>query len=193
MTHSAARERVLKAAETLFIQQGYNAVTVKDIAREAQIHHSSIYHHLPDSKGKEALYLEVMTRFLEKHRDEMNGVIRNAGADLARQLYAAAGWFLSQPPLDMTRMVNVDFVSFERDTKEHLQNLAYQAIIQPVATALMAAQQRGEVQHENLGLIAGALVAAIQAIYSLSQQHECDQQEMANQLVDIYIRGIGVY
>ena len=78
------------------------------------------------------------------------------------------------------------------DTKEYLQHLAYHAIIQPIAAAFMAAQQRGEVQHENLGLIAGALVASIQAIYSLSQQHECDQQEMANQLVDIFIRGIAV-
>ena len=113
MAHSEARERVLRVAETLFIKQGYNAVTVKDIAREANIHHSSIYHHLPDNKGKEALYFEVMTRFLEKHRDGMNAAIKDSGDDLAIQLYAASEWFLSQPPLDMTRMVNVDFASFE--------------------------------------------------------------------------------
>ena len=124
MAHSEAREHLLKAAEKLFISQGYSAVKVRDIAREADIHQSSIYHHLPENKGKEALYVEVMTRFLEKQRDEMNAAIKNAGDDLARQLYAASEWFLSQPPLDMTRMVNVDFPSFKPDTREYLQKLA---------------------------------------------------------------------
>ncbi len=192
MTHSEARERVLSAAETLFIKQGYSAVKVRDIAREANIHQSSIYHHLPDNKGKEALYIEVMTRFLEKHRDEMNTAIHNAGNELARQLYAASEWLLSQPPLDMTRLVDVDFPSFDRDTQDQLQILAYNAILQPIENVLLEAQKRGEVQHENLILIAGSLVASIQTIHSLAKRHACNQQEMARQLVDIFIRGIEV-
>jgi AcrR family transcriptional regulator len=192
MADSEARERVLKAAERLFINQGYSAVKVRDIADEADIHQSSIYHHLPRNQGKEALYVEVMTRFLEKHRDEMNAAIQDAGDGLTQQLYAASEWLLSQPPLDMARMVNVDFPSFERDTEEFLKKLSYSAIMQPVENALIDAQQRGEVKNENPGLIAGALVASIQAVHTLSVKQLCDQQEMARQLVDIFIRGIEV-
>jgi len=192
MADSEARERVLKAAERLFIEQGYSAVKVRDIAHEADIHQSSIYHHLPRKKGKEALYVEVMTRFLEKHRDEMNAAIQDARDGLTQQLYAASEWLLSQPPLDMTRLVDVDFPSFDRDTQDQLQVLAYNAILRPIENVLLDAQKRGEVQHENLMLIAGSLVASIQTIHSLSKRHECNQQEMAQQLVDIFIRGIEV-
>lgn len=192
MADSEARERVLNAAEKLFIEQGYSAVKVRDIADEADIHQSSIYHHLPKNKGKEALYIEVMTRFLEKHRDAMNDAIQSAGDKLALKLYAASEWLLSQPPLDMTRLVDVDFPSFDRDTQDQLQVLAYNAILQPIENVLLDAQKRGEVQHENLILIAGSLVASIQTIHSLSKRHACNQQEMAQQLVDIFIRGIEV-
>ncbi|MEO1181402.1 MAG: helix-turn-helix domain-containing protein, partial [Cyanobacteria bacterium J06636_28] len=49
--NSEARNRLLKAAETLFVQRGYEAVTVKDIAKATGIHHASIYHHIPGGKS----------------------------------------------------------------------------------------------------------------------------------------------
>lgn len=192
MSDSEARERVLKAAETLFIKQGYDAVKVRDIAREANIHQSSIYYHLPDNGGKEALYVEVMTRFLENHRDEMIATIRGAEDGLRQQLYAISDWLIIQPPLDLTRLIEVDFPSFDRDTEDQLRELAYSAIMQPIENVLLNAQKRGEIQHETLILIAGSLVASIQTIHSIAKRHECNQREMAHQLVDIFIRGIEV-
>ncbi len=49
-----ARERVLDAAERLFAERGYASVTLRDIAAEVGIRHTSLYHHVPG--GKEAIF-----------------------------------------------------------------------------------------------------------------------------------------
>lgn len=105
MTQSEARERLMAAAAHLFLGRGYMAVTIKEIAAQAGIHHASIYHHAPD--GKESLYIEVMNRMLGHHKRGIEDALR-AHPTLRQQLSAVAAWLLSQPPLDMTRMIYSD-------------------------------------------------------------------------------------
>ncbi|GCE21918.1 TetR/AcrR family transcriptional regulator [Dictyobacter kobayashii] len=49
-SRSVARERVLDAAELLFARQGYASVTLRAIAAQVGIHHTSLYHHVPGAK-----------------------------------------------------------------------------------------------------------------------------------------------
>ena len=49
-TLSEARERVLDGAAKLFTERGYAAVTLRDIAAEVGIRHTSLYHHVPGGK-----------------------------------------------------------------------------------------------------------------------------------------------
>ena len=49
---SEARERVLLVAERLFRERGYQAVTLRDIAQEVGIRHTSLYHHFPRGRNR---------------------------------------------------------------------------------------------------------------------------------------------
>ena len=95
--HSQARERVLDAADKLFAERGYAAVTLRDIAAEVGIRHTSLYHHVPG--GKEELFIEVTERSLTHHRIGLSEAIVQAGTTIRPQLFAAADWFLSHPTL----------------------------------------------------------------------------------------------
>ncbi|MEL6231961.1 MAG: helix-turn-helix domain-containing protein [Cyanobacteria bacterium J06627_3] len=57
--NSKARERVLAVAQKLFVERGYEVVTVKDIARAAEIYHASLYHHFPRDLAFEATILPI--------------------------------------------------------------------------------------------------------------------------------------
>src|SRR5688500_2573667 len=122
-----ARERVLDAAEQLFAQRGYAAVTLRDIGAAVGIRHASLYHHAPG--GKEALFVEVTERHLERHRAGLVSVIAAAEPDLRAQLHAAAGWLLSQPPMDLIRMTYSDMPAIAEAHAERLSWLAYGAMI----------------------------------------------------------------
>lgn len=192
MIHSEARERVLIAAEMLFMQKGYEAVTVKDIAKQAGIHHASLYHHVPG--GKEDLYVEVMTRNLERHQHALHQAIEDGMEDLRAQLYGVAKWLLSQPPMDMVRLTYSDLPAINPAVAIELENRAYVALLLPIENILMQASVRGEIAHPHLANIAGAVLSAIEGLHAIPSDYlEVSRLDMAKELIDVFIRGIAIH
>lgn len=189
MSDSKARIRVLDAAEILFVNHGFDGVTVKDIAKSAGIHHASIYYHIPD--GKAALFVEVMTRHLNRHRDGIADSLADADKDVKSQLMAIARWFLSQPPMDLMRLVNTDIPALGEAKAEELRWVAFEVMLSPIVTVLETAQQHGEIKHENLGNVAGAILNAIEGLYMIPSEHvQGTRTKMAEQLIELFIRGM---
>jgi AcrR family transcriptional regulator len=190
MAKSHARERVLRAAEPLFVEKGYEAVTVKDIAKAAGIHHASLYHHIPD--GKPALYVEVMTRNMHRHQKGIQEAIAQA-EDVRGQLRRIADWLLSQPAVDIVRMTQSDFPALESPVRtRELENLAYEATIIPIHDVLAQAQSRGELHHKQLGNIAGAIFASLQGLHAIPDVYLTEHRNaMAYELIDVFLRGLG--
>lgn len=197
MTNSEARERVIVAAERLFIEKGYAAVTVKDIAKAAKIHHSSIYHHLPErdgkSGGKQELFIEVMERNLSRHKKAVQQAITENRGNLREQLSRIAAWLLTQPPMDFIRMAHSDMPALDDDAAERLSIMAYDALFVPLEAALMAAQTRGEIRHRNMGNMAGAVFSAIEGLHALPEDYlEVPKHDMALEIIDVFIKGLSV-
>lgn len=61
------RQEILEAAERVFVERGYEAATVEQIAREAQFAVGTLYLFF---KGKEDLYRSVIERIVEDFREE---------------------------------------------------------------------------------------------------------------------------
>ncbi|MEO0564526.1 MAG: helix-turn-helix domain-containing protein [Chloroflexota bacterium] len=196
MTSSDARERVLAAAEREFTRRGYDAVTVKDIANAADIHHATIYHHIRKG-GKAALYVEVMTRHMARHRAGLDEAVEAAEDDLRAALLGIAAWLLAQPPVDMVRMSAADLPAVEaalsKAEARQVEDVAFDALFGPMMTALGAAQARGEVDHPNMGNVAGAILSSIQGLHTIPDEYVGTSREaMAAELIDVFIRGIAV-
>jgi AcrR family transcriptional regulator len=189
MDSSEARQRVLDAAERLFGEKGYDSVTVKDIARAVGIHHASLYHHVG---GKEQLFVEVTERNLLRHRKGLQQAIESSAPTLRTQLQSVAAWLLAQPPVDLIRLTLSDMPAISPASQAKLSNLAHESILVPIAQVLYAAQARGEVQHDHIGNITGAIFAMIEILHTVPSLYlEQSRQDMANDLIDIVIRGIG--
>lgn len=59
------QDRVLDAAEKLFFEQGYDATSVADVAREGGCSIGSVYHHFKDKKAIAFALFDRMTRQFE--------------------------------------------------------------------------------------------------------------------------------
>ncbi len=186
------RERVLDAAERLFAQKGYASVTLRDIGAEIGIRHASLYHHVPG--GKEQLFIEVTERTLQRHRNGLTQAIAQAELNIRMQLRNVADWLLSQPPMDLIRMTYSDMPVIDQSHAQRLSLMAYDALLSPIEQVLEQARQRGEIQHENMGLIAGGLVGVIESMYSVPehvvQQGVRIRQQMAYDLIDVFLDGL---
>ena len=192
MSSSEARERVLHAAERLFVARGYEAVTIKDIAKAVGIHHASLYHHIPG--GKSALYVEVMTRHMQQHHQGMWAAVQSSGDNLVDQLQHIAAWLLSQPPMDIIRLTTSDLPAISQKEATTISSLAFEATLIPIMSVLENAQKRGEIDHSNLGNIAGAIFSAIEGLHSIPDQFvNQSRQFMANDLIEVFVRGIKAF
>lgn len=184
-----SRERVLDAAERLFAKKGYAAVTLRDIAADVGIRHTSLYHHVPG--GKEQLFIEVTERHLKRHHAGLIEAIADAALDIRSQLRAAAGWLLSQPPMDLVRMVYSDMPAIEQSDATRLSLVAYDSLLSPLEEALVQARERGEIQHDNLGLMAGALLGMIESMYAVPEYAlDRSREAMAHEVIDVILDGL---
>jgi AcrR family transcriptional regulator len=93
------RERVLAAAIATFARQGLAGTSVRDIARQARIRVSTLYHYF---RSKEALYQEVQERVHAQVRELVVSAL-GQGRDLRETSRAAIGalfdLFLENRPL----------------------------------------------------------------------------------------------
>ncbi len=187
--NSEARERVLDAAERLFAEKGYASVTLRDIAAAVGIRHASLYHHAPG--GKEELFVEVAGRNFARHREGLGAAIAGAAPDVRARLRAAADWLLSQPPMDLVRMVYSDMPSIDPAHAARLSRVAYDSLLAPIEAVLIEAREEGEIDHRNPGLIAGGLVGMIESLYAVPQHVVTrGRQAMAHELIDALLDGL---
>lgn len=183
------RERVLNAAEKLFAVRGYSAVTLRDIAVEVGIRHTSLYHHVPG--GKEELFVEVTERQLRRHREGLTRATARAPADVRAQLRAVSDWLLSQPPMDIVRMVYSDMPQINPAVAQRLAEQALESLILPIIEVLVQAQQRGEIAHENLGLVGGGLLGMLESLHGVPENVlQRTRKEMGYELIDVMLLGL---
>jgi TetR/AcrR family transcriptional regulator, cholesterol catabolism regulator len=184
-----ARERVMDAAERLFAQRGYASVTLREIAAEVGIRHTSLYHHVPG--GKEELFVDVTERSLQRHHAGLTKAIATAGSEVRARLFAASSWLLSQPPMDLVRMVYADMPAIAHAHAERLSRLTLETLIKPIEAVLVDAQRRGEIEHQDLGLVAGGLFGMIESLHAVpAHALRLSRPQMAHELIDVLLNGL---
>src|SRR5258708_5767299 len=83
------RERILEAAERLFLEKGFNATSVRDIAAEADYTTGAVY---GTFKSKAELFLQIAHRQAERERQSWEDTVTTLTPEawVARLLASAA-------------------------------------------------------------------------------------------------------
>lgn len=189
---SDARQRVLDVAEDLFMRRGYNSITLRDVADALEMRQASLYYHFPE--GKEQLFVAVATRTFARHRQGMEAAIAKAPTEVQAQLYAVAGWFASQPPLNLMGMMHADMPALSQAQRQHLSRVAYDAMFTPLRMIFLAAQARGEVRPVLPDLLAGSFLTLLDGLnHALRQEGAPPREILVAEIITILLDGIRLY
>lgn len=147
-------QRILDAGEALFMDRGYSAITLRDIADELGIKQASLYYHFP--AGKEQLFVAMAERLFERHREGLEQALGSAPLDLRAPVacrgalvqFAAAG--------QDVRYAARHIPALSRDHVERLEGMAREAMYLPLRRAFVGAQERGEIRPTHPDLLAGS-------------------------------------
>jgi len=184
-----SRERILHTAEHLFNERGYASVTLRDIADALGIRQASLYYHFPG--GKEALFVEVCEKSLDRHRTGLEEAIRGASSEPRDQLRAAACFILSQSVPDMGRMAHSDMPEIAEEHAQRLMQMAFDSLLRPIAGIFQRAYDSGLSHSPETILLAGAFISVIASIHHLPAQFTRQPRSaMADTLIDVFLYGL---
>lgn len=185
---SEARERVLDVAEQLFSTHGYATVKLKDIAKALNMKQASLYYHAPG--GKEELYFEVMKRNMIRHQKGLENAIIKTD-HWQDQLKSVARWFLSQPPMYFSRMIQSDLRAIHPQQANDLMDTSFLAIYRPIQQIFVQAQASGEMHNTDINLITGIFLSIVEGIHSVPNEWSPkSKDEMAAEVIDILAHGL---
>lgn len=159
------KEHILQIAEKLFTEYGYQAVSIREIARECGVTNAAIYYHFPD---KESLFVEVMQRHAENLQKKMSAAAAEA-AHPKEKIVAVLDAYLNA-----IGGQRAPIFSLHKDTR-HLKNhhqyrdSLMRIISQPLVDALAFAQKECRIKSQpNAGEAAALLIGML---HGLAQQH----------------------
>jgi AcrR family transcriptional regulator len=182
-------QRILDVAEALFMDRGYSAITLRDIADELGIKQASLYYHFP--AGKEQIFVAMAKRLFERHREGLEAALQDADIDLNSQLHAVARWFSSQPPIKILGMFHADIPALSRTHVQHLEEMARDAIFMPLRKVFVAAQERGEIRPAHPDLLAGSFLWLMDGLsYGQTRIGAPSREVMADDLISILMDGL---
>ncbi len=180
------RAEILEVAAALFMEHGYTAVSLRQIAEAVGIRTPSLYTHFPG--GKEQLYVEAAERALERYRDGMVRAARSS-PDLRGALRAVAAWLLSQPPMDLARMVRTDLTRLPAAARRRLTAKAFDCLVRPLLRLGEAAADRGEVARPHVPFLAPLFLVAAEALPEAARYSGLPESRLVRGLVDLLLDG----
>lgn len=137
-------ERILTAAQRLFAEKGFAAVSMQEIAQHAGVSKSNVFHHF---RSKDELYLAVLGAACRCHREQLVPLLAGDepfGVRLQRIMRADLEFMFAQP--ERAQLVLREITG----TKPDAAAQPAPALLRENATALIAqmraAQQNGEIR-----------------------------------------------
>lgn len=179
---------ILDRAETLFREQGYNQVSMRDIATATGMRQASLYYHF---SSKEQLFVAVRERIFEHHQQGLQRSLAGAEQELRSQLQIAAAWFLSQPPVKLLGMMQSDMPSLSEEAKQHLIQVATQSVFDPIQQIFILAQEHQQIRPVSPKLLTGFFLSLVESIHQFQNTCECGNGTMmAEEMIFVLLQGV---
>jgi AcrR family transcriptional regulator len=188
---SGGREIIIETSAKLFNQQGYNGVSIRDIAQACGLTNAALYYHF---KNKEDLFLAMLQRDHEKTLTALREAADGPG-DLRADLQQLAACYT-----EITCQRRQSFQTLWRDLRNvdnvrghKLFGEMRSSFLRPLEERLAAAQAAGELQPGDVRFYARLLHGMIIALTHEGRPdrpHKASAQDVET-AIDVFLNGVG--
>lgn len=158
-TDPSSTERILAAAESLFSEQGFDAVSMSTIAEHASVSKANIFHHF---SSKNDLYLAVLAKACKASRARIDMLEQSEGS-FAEHLaqYATSHLQAILQHSQLTRLVLRDLLENGAERGKELADQAFGPNFAKLVSIIRNGQMRGELRSDiDPAMVAVMLIAA---------------------------------
>lgn len=168
------------------MEHGYEAVSLRYLAKRVGLRAPSLYAHFP--RGKPELYAEAAERALERYRRGIEAAAQEAPT-IRDALRRVASWILSQPPIDLARMVRTDLSRLPGVLQERLTARVAECLIRPLRAVVDRGVARGELSEVHAELLGPVLLVTAEGIREAERYARLPRQVLIDRLVDLLLDG----
>lgn len=185
---NSAREAVLDVAEQEFMQHGYKMVTLEGLATKLGMKKPSLYYHAPG--GKEELFMSVMERCMERHKINLSAIVAKtlASQGIRESLVEIGRWFMSQPPMQTSRLIAVDLTLLQSSNAAKIMALIESCIAKPVRKVFKQAKSEGRLNGE-LKLLMGVYFNLMESLHEMPLYTDTPPEKNLQQVIDLFMYG----
>ncbi len=187
-----SKENILQTAVSLFSQQGFAAVSMRDLAKAVEMSTAALYHHFPN---KQALYLEAVQFAFSKQASAFDAVWQaELGAEEKLRRFVHCLALVLTTDVDFRGLMQRELLDAD---DERMQLLAKGVFHEQFTQIINVIEQLGVTQHLHFkALSVIALVCDIIQMQPLSKylpgwQAEHEQVDfIAEQVINLLINGV---
>lgn len=159
MTEQSKKEKILKAARKLFVENGYAGTSIGNIAKLAEVNRSLIFHHF---SNKENLWVQVKQNITDESKN--HSMLPDTALpfpEFLRQLLINGIEFYRTNP-DLIRMINWQRMEYETVSQV---SVTYSHEAKSWIKAFQHYQQRGDINPElNAEYISTLIISIISTV-----------------------------
>ncbi|MGX7059115.1 TetR/AcrR family transcriptional regulator [Vagococcus humatus] len=176
-------DNILAVATDLFMRDGYQKTSTRDIAKICQITQPNLYHHF---KNKEVLYIAVLTRFTEGIQEDLVAISRK-NDPVQDRLLEMILYLLQLQPTNLMGMLQDIATELSYDNRLSMYQLFEATYKQPLTDLLKKMPIKDEFTHEE---IVNFILYHLAAMMSIDNQlTPVSLKEQANHFVKILFEG----
>ncbi len=197
-TSGDATERILAAAEKLFAESGFDAVSMNAVAELAGVSKANIFHHF---SSKNALYLAAMRNACRRSTPLMDNLEGTSGTFVERLHHFARAHLAHLLENEQTsRLIQREVIENDPQRCQELAEQVFGDNFARLVAIMRSGQQRGELRADvDAGMVATLLIAANMFFFQSREvsRHLPDVTHLSDDpaaysklLVDILMHGI---
>jgi AcrR family transcriptional regulator len=181
------KEEIVRTAEMLFKQKGYNAVTMRDIAKVMGIKAASLYNHI---QSKQEILSNIIINIGEQFTEGMSQIViaELTSIEKLERIIALHVQITMENPSKMATMNN-DWMHLEEQIEYYLAlRRNYEESFRQI---LKHGIERGELKAVDLEIILFSIISTLRSLYLwIPKKEDINKEDLLETLRKVLLTGV---
>ena len=188
-SETSLREKILLTAKSLFIQQGYHGLAMRQISEAVGVSKAALYYHFKD---KEELFLAILDIYLNEIESAIDD-IQSKRPSSSEQLRMFVEYILSQPAEQraVMRLGSQEMAQLSASSRKSFGKVYREKFIGKLIAIFQAGIESGELKSLNAEVATWALLGIMYPYFYPA--HTGDKpvaENVIDEIVTIFLKGI---
>jgi AcrR family transcriptional regulator len=183
------REQILITAKSLFIQQGYHGLAMRQISDALGVSKAALYYHFKD---KEELFLAILSGNLDEIENAID-LIRSKRVSCKEQIVLFVEYVLEQPAEQraMIRLASQEMSQLSAISRKKFDKTYHDQFTGKLQAIFQAGVENGEFRPMDSSIATWALLGIMYPYFYPAHTGATPvQPEIIRQLISIYMNGV---